>query len=133
MKSCVESGAKRFILFQDDVIFLNHWKETLSKAIEQLPQSFDLLHFSCATKQSPTEHSENLRRVRGARCLTATQFNSAGAAQIMQSLMSADSECDVWFERKIHPEFECYEMNPSITRQRAGLSSIIGICKGESP
>ena len=121
-------GDGNLFLFEDDVIFEPDAMEILLKAVEQLPDDFDLFYLGANVKEPAIYYSENLYQItRGTHCTHAILYSDKGR-KLMRSLWRPDNatyrQIDHWMYMIGQAALKCYVCYPLIAFQRPDYSDI---------
>jgi hypothetical protein len=123
LRAFLGSGAKTALICQDDCHWNEH-KETLSRALAEVPADWDLLYFS-ATQRSPyIAVSPFWMKLTGARLCTAIIWKRETAMRLLPELEACDCEWDLFMERQ-HTTLNAYAMRPMPAYQAASFSDIV--------
>jgi GR25 family glycosyltransferase involved in LPS biosynthesis len=119
-----------FIIFEDDCVLLQPWS-IVEKAMEQLPENWDLLYLGATLMQPIEKFSENLFCLKKAYCAHAIIYNSKRVVDYILNnhvrFFQSSSErntLDVFYFNEIQEKFNCYIVSPLIATQRPGFSDI---------
>jgi GR25 family glycosyltransferase involved in LPS biosynthesis len=128
---CLKMQESPLLIFEDDVVFEPEALKTISKAMEQLPDDFDLFYFGANVKSPAIKYSENLFKITGGVHCTHAMFWSAKGRKRILELWNPYSEqefhqIDHWLYMKGQGAMECYVCYPLMAFQRADHSDIRG-------
>jgi len=123
--ACVDGDGFRFV-FEDDVIFEPDALEILNKAIDQLPEDFDMFYLGGNVKTSAERYSENLYHIRGGVHTTHAILFSGKARKFIVGHYNPGSHnlIDEWYYREGLNQMNCYICYPMIAFQRGSYSDL---------
>jgi len=131
---CLENAYKQdlrsLLIIEDDMHFINEWRDHYQRALHELPQGWLQLYFSAANFRPPFQISNHLDRLTGAYQTTAILYSKLGIKAALKCLRKSNCEIDVWMGEHLHP-FGCsYVIRPYISFQDGGVSDIMGKARG---
>jgi GR25 family glycosyltransferase involved in LPS biosynthesis len=123
--ACVTGHGLRFV-FEDDVYFESGALDVFNKAIEQLPDNFDMFYLGANVKTPAARYSENLYQVTGGVHTThAILFSDHARQFIIENYDPAEHNIiDEWYYRKGLSSMQCFVCSPMIAFQRGGYSDL---------
>lgn len=123
--SCLNLGKNVFAIFEDDVMFMRCWRQTIRKAMLQLPKDWDALYLGATLNEPLERYSDNLFRLRKGWTTHAIIWNNQNGI-VDYILNHADSirKIDV-FLACVQDMFNVYLTYPMVATQRPGHSDII--------
>lgn len=106
-------------IYEDDVKFLEPWS-TVFKAMNQLPENWDMLYLGASPKQPQERYSENLFRLKNAHVTHSIVWNVRhnGAVQYLLSHKSDIKKIDDFYATVIQPMFNCFVCYPLVAVQK---------------
>ena len=114
------------MFFEDDFEFTDDFDEVFTKAIAELPQSFDMLYLGANLQAPVTRYSDHLVRVDGAWLMHATLLSAKFIDYILEAYPISNIRiADEWY-RRIAPQRELYMTLPMISYQRKDYSDFVG-------
>jgi hypothetical protein len=114
------------MFFEDDFEFTDDFDEVFTKAIAELPQSFDMLYLGANLQAPVTRYSDHLVRVNGAWLMHATLLSAKFIDFIIDNYPNSNIRiADEWY-RRIAPQREFYMTVPMISYQRKDYSDFVG-------
>lgn len=106
-------GVPSVLIFEDDVVFDDHFEKKFSACIEQLPPDWDMLFFGALHKDDPIKVSDNIARI--------TQANSTYACALKATVFDAFIELNRKTEEVLdnnslvlQQQFNCYCFMPHL-------------------
>lgn len=116
-------------IYEDDVTFLFDREATiriLADAMEQLPKDFDCLYLGCSPQVPQERYSENLYRIRNAKCTHAILWHNrkGGAIEYILSHKEDVGKFDRYLYEIIQRRFLCFAVYPMLCSQRESKSNI---------
>ena len=120
LKQAIEKGYKQVLIMEDDVQFL----KKMDKKLPIPPSNWDMLYLG-GTVHRIIEKSPPWTRMT---CWTTHAYivnleNSALVGELFKAY-DYDQEIDRYYLEKIHPQFNCYMIDPMIAIQKPGFSTI---------
>ena len=109
-----------FMIIEDDIKVLEPLK-TLNKAIEQLPDDWDMLYLGAQLKKKLKRYSDNLFRLSGVLCTHAVIYNNQNGV-VDYILENAHGIIDAYYRDNIHDKFNCFITYPMVCCQSSGFS-----------
>ena len=109
-----------FMVIEDDIKVLEPL-ETLNKAIEQLPDDWDMLYLGAQLSKKIHRHSPNLFRLSGGQATHAVIYNNQNGV-VDYIVENARGIIDVYYRDHIQERFNCYITYPMICNQADGFS-----------
>ena len=109
-----------FMIIEDDIKVLEPL-ETLNKAIEQLPDDWDMLYLGANPSKKLKRYSDNLLRLSGALMTHAVIYNNQNGV-VDYILENAHGIIDIYLRDEVHDKFNCYITYPMICSQADGYS-----------
>lgn len=125
LKRFLESGAAIGLICQDDCRWQEDALETIRRAFQELPGTWNLVYFSASARQAHEPFSPLLMKLKGARLCTAILWNRETALRLLPELESCDCEWDVFMQRK-HAELKVFCVVPMPAIQGRSRSDIVG-------
>jgi predicted adenine nucleotide alpha hydrolase (AANH) superfamily ATPase len=114
------------MFFEDDFEFTDDFDEVFTKAIAELPQSYDMLYLGANLQAPVTRYSDHLVRVNGAWLMHATLLSAKFIDFIIDNYPNSNIRiADEWY-RRIAPQREFYMTVPMISYQRKDYSDFVG-------
>ena len=108
------------MIIEDDIKVLEP-VEVLNKAIEQLPDDWDMLYLGAGVKEKLKRYSDNLFILGKVLCTHAVIYNNQNGV-VDYILDNAHGIIDVYYRDNIHGKFNCYITYPMVCSQEDGLS-----------
>ena len=130
IKKGYDNGYNNVFIFEDDFILVDNFEEELEKAIQELPEDWDMFYLGAnhlSKKNFPIKVTERIYKLRGSFAAHAYAVNGKFFEKITYTLEHMDKGSDQHFS-DLHKEFNCYVTWPHLAWQRAGYSDIM---KGE--
>ena len=114
------------MFFEDDFEFTEDFDDVFDKAIEELPESYDMLYLGANLQAPVTRYSNHLVRVNGAWLMHATLLSAKFIDFILEAYPHSKIRiADEWY-RRIAPQREFYMTMPMISYQRKDYSDFVG-------
>lgn len=125
---CVKGYGHRFI-FEDDVYFDDGAKEIFDKAMNQLPDDFDLFYIGANVKTPQKRYSDNLFTITGGTHTNHAILFSDKARKTITELYDPDTNpithiFDHWLFMEGQKIMKCFACWPLIAFQRGGYSDV---------
>jgi hypothetical protein len=120
----LESGADRFMIIEDDVMFKN--LSHLSSALSELPVNYDMVYLGANVREErPVFYSQHLRVLRDAWTTHAVGYTKESALSIM-AMFDPNGKViyDEWLRVNILPQGRSYIVAPQVAVQRPSYSDI---------
>jgi len=114
-----------FMIIEDDILFLEDAKENLEKAIEQLPDSWDMLYLGATLNKPLAPVSENLLRLRGGWTTHGIIYNNQNGVVDYILTVEPSIRIDKFIADVVQEEFNCFMCYPMVASQRPGYSDIV--------
>ena len=108
-----------FMIIEDDIKVLE--TDVLDKAIEQLPDDWDMLYLGAQLTKKIYRHSDNLFRLKGAQATHAVIYNNQNGV-VDYIIDNAHGIIDVYYRDNIQDMFNCYITYPMVCNQADGFS-----------
>jgi len=124
LRTAKRSGYKNVLLLEDDVVFHEDLNIEFAKAIDQLPENWDMLyfggnHFSC----KPVKVTKHLYAVRNTVCLHAVAVNYSIYDRLIAKLVNVSQPTDCNYA-DLQATSKCFVINPHLAWQRGGYSDV---------
>jgi hypothetical protein len=114
------------VFFEDDFELVKDWELVLRKALEDLPESFDMLYLGANLTKTPERKTANLLRIRGAWCLHGVVMSAKFIDYVLESFdVNGKTVFDEWC-RQIAESRRFYMTYPMICYQRKSFSDYVG-------
>lgn len=123
-------GRSSILIMEDDVCFSENWLSYLEQAYSELPEGWLQLYLSASDFRASQPVSRHLRRLLGAYQTTAILYSARGIEAALNCLQQSRSEIDHWMGMHLHPYGNSYVIEPQLTFQKGGISSIMGFDRG---
>jgi hypothetical protein len=125
---CINGRGNRFI-FEDDVYFEPEIITTLSAAIKELPDDFDMLYLGANVKTPQERYSEHLFTIKGGTHTNHAILFSDHARQLIPTLYDPDKNpithiFDHWLFMEGQKIMKCFCVYPMVAFQRGGYSDV---------
>jgi GR25 family glycosyltransferase involved in LPS biosynthesis len=115
------------LMFEDDVLFINDYLNTINSAIEELPTDWDMFYLGGNICRSIFRFSEHLGRLTHAQATHAYGVNKIFLPYLVSHLETRkDAIIDVIYGNEIIPRNKCFITIPMVAIQRNGQSDIEG-------
>lgn len=122
-EKAVASGAKRILVFEDDIKFLLDPEPLMDRCLQQLPENFDLLYLGCNLAARPREfYSPNLIPVTRALSTHAVAYSRACMERILS--MPYILPIDLFYAQTIQAAGRSFSVCPLLVSQHPGYSNI---------
>lgn len=120
-------GYKKILILEDDARFFDDHQKIFDNAIKQLEgKSYDMLYLSTYHKIPGKKISKNvLKMVRGYTTVSYIISDSL-YDDVINMASKSRKEIDVFYSKKIHPNYNCLSVHPVIIYQNSGISDILG-------
>ena len=121
-----ENNYENVLIFEDDFELANEWEDTIPKAMEQLPEDWDMLYFGCNLIDYSNLASPNLIIPRAAKALHAYAIKSTLYDFLIKGLKNFKQPIDRytdWYVTQAR-KFDVYAMYPIAAIQATGISDI---------
>ena len=112
-----------FMIIEDDILVLEPL-EVLNKAIEQLPDDWDMLYLGAHLSKKLERYSDNLFRLSGALMTHAVIYNNQNNI-VDYIIENAHGIIDVYLRDEVHEQFDCFLTYPMVCSQADGYSDTI--------
>jgi GR25 family glycosyltransferase involved in LPS biosynthesis len=109
-----------FMVLEDDVKIIGK-KKHLEKAIEQLPEDWDILYLGATLTKKLKKYSPNLYRLTGGLTTHAIIYNSQRVVDYIINNAESGKQIDT-FMMKVQDKFRCFITYPMIMTQQPGFS-----------
>ncbi len=116
-----------FCVLEDDALFLPGAKDIISKAMEQLPDDWDMLYLGASPQEPQERYSDNLFRLKNAKCTHAIVWNARpdGALEYVLDHREDITKIDVYYAEVIQVKFNTFTVDPIACTQSARFCSDI--------
>lgn len=120
------SDNERVLIFEDDVIFINDFKNILQSAIEELKEKeWGMFYLGGNICGSITQETEHLGRLSHAQSTQSYAVNKNFNKEILKyKELFYDKQVDLVYAQNIIPNYPCYITIPMVTLQRSDYSDI---------
>lgn len=126
--ACLKEDLTRpLLLLEDDVLFDDGWIEVFDKAVEQLPDDFDLLYLGANVKIPATRYSENLYQITGGvHCTHAILYSEQGRNNMVNYWQPGGEykQIDHWLYMRGQALMNCFVICPMVAWQRPSYSDV---------
>lgn len=114
-------------IYEDDVKFLQPWS-VVFKAMNQLPENWDMLYLGASPKEPQERYSENLFKLKNAHVTHAIVWNirHKGAVEYLLTHKSDIRKYDDYLAQAIQPNFNCFLCYPLVATQKQFQSDTCG-------
>ena len=112
-----------FMIIEDDILTLGT-REDLDKAIEQLPDDWDMLYLGANLSEPLERFSDNLFRLKGGKVSHAIMYNNQNEV-VEYILENHHIPIDNFFAEMAQNRFNCFITYPMICTQDPGYSDTI--------
>jgi hypothetical protein len=128
LRSFLLSGAKRLLLIEDDILFID--SRHADEAVAELPADWDIVYFGANLQESgfkaPVRHSKYLCRVFNAWTTHCVGFSQNAAKRLLKGQPGFSEQMfDNWLSSQLM-EFNAFCVSPLVAIQRPGNSYIWG-------
>lgn len=117
------AGVSSVLIFEDDVVFDPHFKETFASFIQELPDDWDMLFLGALHKDAPIKVSQHIARI--------TKANSTFAYAIRNTVFDAFIELNSRAEHvldmnsyELQERFNCYCFTPNLAWVESEYSDV---------
>jgi hypothetical protein len=118
-----EKGWKTILLVEDDLVLLDNFEEVAGKALEQLPDDWDMFYFGANHSGHRTKQiAPNLLRCFGSACTHCVAFKDSIYDAILE--LPEDRTIDWNIGYRLHELFRCYAAWPNTAIQKPGYSTL---------
>ena len=118
-----DMGIKRILIFEDDVVFEDSFKDMFARFKVQLPSDWDIVYFGAIHMDEPISVSENIVRVGRAYSTYAYALNETVFDAFIELNSELDSPVDV-NNFILQKRFNCYCFYPHLAWVEAEYSDI---------
>ena len=108
-----------FMVLEDDVLFHDSTAYIIADALNDLPETWDMLYLGCSPKEPQEIFSRYLFRVSKAHTTHAIIWNPRENGAVDYILEHADEieKIDDYFATVIQPKFQCFLVYPMLAMQ----------------
>jgi GR25 family glycosyltransferase involved in LPS biosynthesis len=127
LKEAVEKNIDRFVVFEDDMYFVDDIKH-IYEAVKELPQDFDMCFFGINLLNGEA-FSDKLVKVRQGVSLHAVMYSHQGAEKALHAIENDTRHpsrfpVDLLLNEKVISDGNCYAVTPVVCSQRPSYSDI---------
>lgn len=124
---CVEMRLERFVVFEDDMYFVNP-ASNIYKAVKELPDDFDMCFFG-VNLLAGQEYSDYLIKINHGVALHAVMYSAKGAKKALDAITNDTRHpsrfpVDLLLNEKVIRDGNCYAVQPMVCGQRPTYSDI---------
>jgi len=113
-----------FVIFEDDCVLLDSW-DKVERAMIQLPVDWDALWLGASQSRIIGRYSENLFTMRDVYCHHSVIYNSQRIVDFyINNYYQSGLPIDAFSASVVTYNFNCFLLDPMITRQIVGFSDI---------
>ncbi len=106
-------GAASVLIFEDDVVFDDHFEEKFGRYIDQLPPDWDMLFFGALHKDEPIKVAENIARITQAYSTYAYVLRDTMFDEFIELNQKTEQELD-HNSFVLQERFKCYCFMPHL-------------------
>jgi GR25 family glycosyltransferase involved in LPS biosynthesis len=112
---------KYLMILEDDAKFINNFD-----SIKSFPSNWDMIYFGGTVHRILDRNNNGFARVQcwTTHCYIINLENKTLVNKILKELPNYQNEVDRYYLEKIHPNFNCYMVDPMICIQKEGFSDI---------
>lgn len=126
VKLSLERGYNKILILEDDVKFNFFSSRNLKRALQELPEDWELLYFAGNNVHQPEPYKANISLVKRTFSTCAYAVNLRIGKIIESFAVNSGLEIDVYYADNIQARKRSYLIRPGIAKQRAGWSDIVG-------
>jgi len=124
IRDAKNNGYKNVMIFEDDAVFNNRTKKTVSQVMNKVPEDWELIHF-CTKHIRPAKWvGSNLSRIKSAWRCQAYAINENVYDELLRLLNKMDKPLDEITARDIHPKGNSYCPNINAVDHPLNYSTI---------
>ena len=112
-----------FMVIEDDIEVLGT-RDDLDKAIEQLPDDWDMLYLGASLHAPIERFSDNLFRLKNAKSTHAVIYNNQNGV-VDYIIKNCYAPIDVFLAEDVQEKFKCFITYPLICTQAEGFSDTV--------
>ena len=126
MKIADAGGWRNLLLLEDDAILHDGFEQLLHAAVLEAPADFHALYLSCYNYKpaQSVPGCNHLKRVVAAWHDHAVIWSPVGRTIAANLLMTANTDCDDYMSRHLHPLGKSFYVNPMVAEQGASYSDL---------
>jgi hypothetical protein len=113
-----------FVVFEDDCQLINDWCY-VDKAMQQLPENWDMLYVGANLQEPLERYSENLFHLHGAWCAHAIIYNSQRVVDYIVENKDKKDALDDLCKTEVEKKFNCFVVYPMVATQRGSNSNVV--------
>lgn len=128
LKRAKRDSLSQFVVYEDDVIFLQDPNDILPKAVKELPEDWDMLYLGVSPQEPLSLYSEHLFKVNKSTCLHAVMYNNRkdGVIDYILKHRVDIKKIDDFYSSEVHRKFNVFVTYPMICTQRQYQSDTCG-------
>jgi GR25 family glycosyltransferase involved in LPS biosynthesis len=117
---------QHILIFEDDFLLINDYKNTLESAIDELPEDWCMLHLGGNICRPIVRYSEHLGKTSHVQATHAYAVNKNFIPTLIEELTPVLETriIDTFYADNIVPKYECYITIPMVAVQRDDYSDI---------
>lgn len=119
----LERGYESIMILEDDTTFTGNM-DVFESYIKQLNGEYDMLYLAGSHLSNPKLVEDNLFKVIKTYTTGSYCIRKKAMQYIVDNIQSYSKEIDVFLAEEVQPRFQCYVIQPHLTRQRDGYSDI---------
>ena len=123
VRTAREAGASSVLIFEDDAVFDQRFKEKFSKFIEEVPSDWDMLYFGALHKAEPIKVSEHVVRITKANSTFAYAVRNTVFDEFIELNSRAENVLDMNSYR-LQERFNCYCFMPNLVWVESEYSDV---------
>jgi hypothetical protein len=113
-----------FVVFEDDCQLINDCCY-VDKAMQQLPENWDMLYVGANLQEPLERYSENLFHLHGAWCAHAIIYNSQRVVDYIVENKDKKAALDDLCKTEVEKKFNCFVVYPMVAIQRGSNSNVV--------
>jgi GR25 family glycosyltransferase involved in LPS biosynthesis len=116
-------GYESVMIFEDDIVLHDQFKELLAECLNDLPADWDMLYFGGSHREKPSPVNEHILRVNKTLTTHGYIVRNTMFDKVIDNFKNLDNPVDCFYAAW-QQEFNIYITNPPIAWQKGGYSDI---------
>jgi len=125
IKNARNNNLENILIFEDDVIFREDAQNIFDRAMNQMPNDWQMIYFSGHHRKPFKLIADNVAKIYATYTTHGYVIRNSLYDIIIEKALISGKELDVFYATEIHPFYNCYCIRPPILWQAAGFSDIL--------
>lgn len=123
IKEAIDRDYKNILVFEDDTQFIDNFEKIYNYS-KQINNDYDMLYLAGSHLGKKEIVSENIMKIKGTHTTGSYLIKREAMEYMYNNIKNYNKEVDVFYAKDLQEKYNCYCVNPHITKQRDGYSDI---------